>query len=58
MHDFSDHLSLARRTPDGAILSMNDHKGRKDRSEGELSRTVCFAGLRGRTLEAFAEMVG
>ena len=44
--------------PEAQIVAKNDHKGRRDSRERELSRTVCFAGLRGRILEAFAEMVG
>ena len=36
-------LQGERRTaPEALILAKNDHKGRRDRSEGELSRTVFF----------------
>ena len=54
--NFMWHHAGRRRKP--LILAKNDHKGRRDSCECELSRMVCFAGLRGRTLEACAEMVG
>ena len=52
------HVAPRRTAPEALILAKNDHKGRRDSRERELSRTVCFASLRGRTLEACAEMVG